>query len=80
MLRIRYRVEGGGHNVPEPDVRRRFSRTLSNLFKLYRPLLNTLYFFDNSSATPRLIFNDYSGQTAISDNSLYEQLRREFGS
>jgi len=30
LLRIRYRVESGGHNVPEPDVRRRFARTLDN--------------------------------------------------
>lgn len=56
LLRIRYRVQSGGHNVPEPDVRRRFSRTLGNLFRLYRPLLDTLHFFDNSSDTPRLIF------------------------
>ena len=33
LLRIRDRVESGGHNVPERDVRRRFSRSLGNLFK-----------------------------------------------
>lgn len=34
LLRIRYRVASGGHNVPEADVRRRFGRTLRNLFML----------------------------------------------
>jgi predicted ABC-type ATPase len=34
LLRIRYRVANGGHNVPEADVRRRFGRTLRNLFML----------------------------------------------
>jgi predicted ABC-type ATPase len=78
LLRVRDRVAGGGHNVPERDVRRRFGRTLGNLFTLYRPLLDTLHFFDNSSDTPRLIFKDESGQTTISDAALYAELRRQF--
>ena len=78
LLRIRYRVAGGGHNVPERDVRRRFIRTFDNLFRLYRPLLDTLHFFDNSSDTPRLLFKDEAGQTTVSDAALYEQLRGQF--
>jgi predicted ABC-type ATPase len=75
LLRIRDRVEGGGHNVPERDVRRRFSRTLGNLFTLYRPLLDTLHCFDNSSQTPRLIFKDEAGHTTVGDARLYRQLQ-----
>ncbi len=78
LLRIRDRVESGGHNVPERDVRRRFGRTVGNLFTLYRPWLDTLHFFDNSSDTPRLIFKDEAGHTTIGDAALYEQLRRRF--
>jgi predicted ABC-type ATPase len=78
LLRIRDRVTSGGHSVPERDVRRRFGRTLGNLFTLYRPLLDTLHFFDNSSDTPRLIFKDQSGKTSISDAALYAELRRQF--
>ena len=51
---------------------------LSNLFTLYRPLLDTLHFFDNSSDTPRLIFKDEAGQTTINDAALYERLRQKF--
>ena len=78
LLRIRDRVESGGHNVPERDVRRRFGRTLRNLFTLYRPLLDTLHFLDNSSDTPRLVFKDEADQTTINDAALYERLRQEF--
>ena len=80
LLRIRYRVESGGHNVPERDVRRRFARTLGNLFRLYRPVFDTLHFFDNSSDTPYLIFKDEVGQTTINDAALYEHLRGQFAS
>jgi predicted ABC-type ATPase len=78
LLRIRYRVQGGGHHVPEPDVRRRFGRTLGNLFRLYPPLLDTLHFFDNSSEIPRLIFKEEAGETTVTDAALYEQLSRRF--
>lgn len=78
LLRIHDRVESGGHNVPERDVRRRFVRTLSNLFALYRPLVDTLHFFDNSSSAPRLVFKDESGQTTIHDAAVYQRLRKEF--
>ena len=78
LLRIRYRVERGGHNVPERDVRRRFTRTLGNLFGLYRPLLGTLHFFDNGSDKPHLVFSDQARQITVSDAALYEQLRGQF--
>ncbi len=54
-------------------------RTLSNLFSLYRPLLDTLHFFDNSSETPRLIFKEESGEITIEDVEIYEQLRHNAG-
>jgi len=78
LLRIRDRVERGGHNIPENDVRRRYDRSLHNLFALYRPLLDSLHFVDNTLNTPRLIFTDEAGQTTVSDAGLYEQLRQEF--
>ena len=79
LLRIRHRVESGGHDVPEADVRRRFGRTLRNLFRLYRPLLDTLHFFDNASEPPQLVFKDDSSKTTIRNDTLYENLRAEFG-
>lgn len=76
LLRIRERVQQGGHNVPDRDVRRRYGRTLGNLFNLYRPVLNTLRVFDNSTSEPRLIFEDEDGQTTIYDANLYQQMTR----
>lgn len=78
LLRIRDRVESGGHNVLERHVRRRYGRTLRNLFTLYRTLLDTLHFFDNSSGTPRLIFKDEAGHITINDSALYQRLRQAF--
>lgn len=67
-------------NAPSPHVRRRFGRTLRNLFNLYRPLVDTLHFFNNASEPPELVFKDEAGETTISDVALYQRLRDEFGS
>ena len=76
LLRIRERVQQGGHNVPDRDVRRRYGRTLDNLFHLYRPLLDTLRVFDNSTHEPRLIFEDDDGKTTVYDATVYQEMRR----
>lgn len=53
--RVRARVARGGHNVPEPVIRRRFIRSLKNLFELYIPLADTWRIVDNSTRSLRII-------------------------
>ena len=72
-LRLEQRERGLSVTMPQNTVRD------VQLIE-YRPLLDTLHFLDNSSDTPRLIFKDESGQTTISDNALYTELRRQIAS
>lgn len=55
VARVAARVAQGGHNVPEPVVRRRFDRGLRNLQNMYRTLVNSWALYDNSGMGPRLI-------------------------
>lgn len=48
IARVAERVRMGGHDVPEPVIRRRFHRGLQNFFCLYRPLADRWWFYDNS--------------------------------
>jgi predicted ABC-type ATPase len=48
IRRVAARVQTGGHNVPEEDIRRRYQRGLINLQTLYIPLANRWTVFDNS--------------------------------
>ncbi len=77
--RVRDRVESGGHNVPELAVRRRYTRTLRNLFTLYRPHLDSLHFFDNSTDKPQLVFHDNHATTTVVDRALYERIIESAG-
>lgn len=53
--RIRRRVIAGGHDVPEPTVRRRFRRSLVNFWDVYRTLADVWSVHDNSEASQCLV-------------------------
>lgn len=75
IARIKDRVAKGGHNIPNPDVRRRFLRSINNFFILYLPLVDSWYLFDNSAEKPDLIANMAGGKVYIGDHRLYDKIR-----
>ena len=55
IARVRQRVREGGHNIPEPVIRRRFKAGLRNFEKLYKPAVDEWALYDNSASEPILI-------------------------
>jgi predicted ABC-type ATPase len=55
IARVRQRVREGGHNIPEPVIRRRFASGLRNFETLYKPLADEWALYDNSGGEPVLI-------------------------
>lgn len=74
LLRIKDRVLEGGNNVPSGDVRRRFTRSISNFFHTYRPLADTWMLFDNSGPAPMLAAKGNNGHCIIENNELYQKI------
>jgi predicted ABC-type ATPase len=70
LARVRARAARGGHDIPEADVRRRYTRSLENLVRLL-PRLTELRMFDNSAPgdpaagrmpRPRLVLHVVQGR------------------
>jgi predicted ABC-type ATPase len=59
LERVRNRVEQGGHSVPEDKIRKRYLRTMENLFEAFR-LVHRVYFFDNSSSAAAETFRYFA--------------------
>lgn len=76
IARIKERVLEGGHDVPANDVRRRFSRGISNFFNLYEPLLDSWMLFDNSKAKPVLIAKRRNGHRETLDEKLFALVQK----
>ena len=53
--RVKTRVLEGGHNIPEPVIRRRYANGLKNFFQLYEPIVSDWMFIDNSKTHFKLI-------------------------
>lgn len=76
LARIAGRVREGGHNVPDAVVRRRFAKGLSNLFRVYRPLLDSWTIFDNSSEEPCVIASEADGELRVANQELHDRIQR----
>ena len=74
LKRISDRVQRGGHDIPEKVVRRRFHKGLRNLFRLYRPILDSWTIFDNSGVSPRPIASEELGELQMFDKGLFTKI------
>ena len=55
VQRVAQRVREGGHDVPDPVIRRRFHAGWRNFERVYRDLVDEWVLFDNSSDEPKLL-------------------------
>lgn len=53
--RVAHRVSKGGHNIPNKDVERRYSRSIENLKNLYWDYFDQIKIYDGSQTPPDLI-------------------------
>jgi len=52
--RVRERVRAGGQDVPEEAIRRRYKAGLRNFWRLYKPLADAWFVYDNSESPETL--------------------------
>lgn len=80
VQRVAERVRQGGHDVPEPTVRRRYSRSLSNFFNIYRPIADSWLMLDNSSidAPKSIAWRNVDGPIQIVKSGPWDLLRKEY--
>ena len=66
--RVRLRVKKGGHDVPEPSIRRRWIRSLEQL-PWFLDQADQAAIFDNTGAVPRLVGRKQRGSTIIDSDA-----------
>ena len=77
VARVKTRVERGGHNVPEADIRRRYIRGRKNFFQLYVPLSDRWDICDNSDENLEVVaWGGKDIETRVLDNDRFALLER----
>ena len=77
LNRVRQRVQQGGHDIPEQDIRRRYVRSLENLLMFYAPMCTETECFDNSTRPRRLIFRQAGEDVIVANNELFDVILRQ---
>jgi predicted ABC-type ATPase len=67
--RVAKRVEEGGHDIPKEVIHRRYWAGLSNLFRIYMPIVDAWSLYDNNDTT--ILIADNKG---IVDNVKLEKI------
>jgi predicted ABC-type ATPase len=79
VARVANRVRQGGHDIPEPVIRRRFDAGIRNLFRRYRPLLDAFWLYDNSRSPLALIAYEEGGRLHVAQPELYRSIQSQWG-
>jgi predicted ABC-type ATPase len=79
--RVSHRVKLGGHDIPIAIIKRRFEAGLKNFFQLYRAVVSSWLFYDNSPPTRPLLVAAGDQQTAVEvhDSLMYKVFLKEYG-
>ncbi|GAB1858116.1 zeta toxin family protein [Flavobacteriaceae bacterium MHTCC 0001] len=68
VKRVETRVKEGGHNIPEPVIRRRYKNGLKNFFQIFEPIVDEWIFIDNSGEPYEIIAQKDSPNSKIIHN------------
>lgn len=79
LSRVQERVSRGGHDVPEPVLRRRFDRSMRNFLVHYRQLADDWTLFDNSGEAPTVLALSKDKKVRIMNKSIYTALVKRYG-
>lgn len=72
VSRVKYRVESGGHGIPETTIRRRYLRSRDNFWYTYKELVDGWYLFNNSGKKPELIVKSINKNLEIKDDRYFK--------
>jgi predicted ABC-type ATPase len=67
VQRVAERVRQGGHNVPEGEIRRKYSSGLKNLRELYLPHVDAWRIYDGERTLLRLVAEQRGIQIEVGD-------------
>ncbi len=76
IQRVATRVSEGGHNIPEDVIRRRYSKSIKNLFNIFIPICDIWQIYDNSENPRRLIGSGIrTSHEIIKDTALFQKIK-----
>jgi len=73
--RVASRVAQGGHDIPIPDIRRRYARGLRNLTNIYLPIVDDAWVLNGAITPPEVIWRRLDGNEWISKIDAWQSIQ-----
>ncbi len=73
ILRVKNRVLNGGHDIPTEDIIRRFYRSKSMFWNVYKDLVDEWIIYYNSNE----VFEEIANNAQIYDNEKYQEFLKD---
>lgn len=77
IQRVKARVTAGGHNVPEPTIRRRYRSGLRHFFEDYMPESDRWMLADNTTVPFKLVAQGWQKNMVVQDNIKFEAIKAQ---
>ena len=74
IARVSTRVREGGHNIPEPIIRRRYELGIKNFASLYVPFLDEWFVYNGSSRPATIVVGEHDGMHRVYDDARFSEL------
>ena len=74
MQRVQTRVREGGHNIPEPTIRRRYEGGIRQFFTQYRTAVDSWMFVNNSGSSGEIIAESTLEGIAVANPEIWQRL------
>ena len=75
ISRVDERAKKGGHTVPADEIRRRFGRSLSNFWHIYRPLADHWSIIYNSGVVFQIVAAGTAHDLSVTDIGRFDQFQ-----
>jgi predicted ABC-type ATPase len=75
VARVKHRVSQGGHDIPEPIIRRRYAAGLRNFFTIYRPLFDSWIVYNNSMVPPQKIAFEEQRRLTVINQAIFQRVQ-----
>ena len=80
VRRVEIRVKEGGHNIPEPTIRRRYENGLKYFFQIFEPIVDEWIFIDNSGEPYELIAKKSNTHLLVKNKGIWDGLVKQYKS
>mgnify|MGYP000598248628 CR=1 FL=1 len=78
IRRVKTRVIEGGHDIPEPVIKRRFENGLKNFFNRYMPIVDSWMLIDNSNENFEFIAKGSFKEISYNNEKKWNELKTKY--